>query len=183
MASIISIPITKEIYQEAQKRNDQYLSRFGHLGTHRTDKSRQRMTGYLAEASIIATFPTIQYSDNDDVDFILDSHTTIDSKAQGCNVKPREYFSATLYEEQKNRNTDYYIFSRVKNDFSITWICGIISKKKFFQIAKLKEAGHQTNNFIYDQSRYEIQYKDLGDIYKFFQWYNTHGTKNQKTTV
>jgi hypothetical protein len=181
MANIISIPITTEIYQEAEKRNNQYLSRLGHLGTHRTDKSRQRMTGYLAEASIIFTFPTIQYSTNDNVDFVLDSSITIDSKAQGCNVKPQDYFSATLYEEQKNRTTDYYIFSRVKNDFSVAWICGIISKKKFFQIAQLKEAGHQTNNFTYDQSRYEVQYKDLKGVGEFITWYN--GVTNQKATI
>jgi hypothetical protein len=65
----------------------------------------------------------------------------------------------------------------------VAWICGIISKKKFFQIAKLKEAGHQTNNFIYDQSRYEVQYKDLGDIDKFIQWYNDYGTTHKKATL
>lgn len=138
------------------------------------------MTGYLAEACIRSKFPSIKYSDDYNVDFMLEANT-IDSKAQGCNSKPKDFFSATLYEEQKNRTTDYYIFSRVKNDFSVVWICGIISKKKFFQIAELKEAGHHTNNFTYDQSRYEVQYKDLKGVDEFITWYN--GIKNQKTTV
>lgn len=168
---MIEIKITSDILTEAQKRNHIYYQRFGHAGTHRTNKDRQRMTGYIAEACIRSNFPSIEYSNNYDVDFIFHEHT-IDSKAQGCNTKPKDYFSATLYEEQKNRKTDYYIFSRVKNDFSVAWICGIISKKRFFQIAELKEAGYQTNNFTYDQSRYEVQYKDLKQIDKFIEWYN-----------
>lgn len=169
---MIEVIITSEIFAEAKRRNDKYYDRFGHAGTHRTNTERQRMTGYLAEACIHSEFPSIEYSDDYDVDFILDS-STIDSKSQGCNVKPRKYFSATLYEEQKDRRTDYYIFSRVKNDFSMAWICGIISKKKFFQIASLKTAGHQTNNFTYDQSRYEVEYKDLGDMYAFLDWHKS----------
>lgn len=169
---MIEVQITQPIFEEARKRNDQYYNRFGHAGTHRTNKERQRMTGYLAEACIRSEFPIIEYSDDYDVDFILD-FSTIDSKAQGCNAKPKDYYSATLYEEQKNRDTDYYIFSRVKNDFTVAWICGIISKHKFFKIADLKEAGHKTNNFTYDQSRYEVEYKDLGDMYAFLDWHKS----------
>jgi len=168
---MIEVIITSEILEEAKKRNEEYFNRFGHSGTHRTNKDRQRMTGYLAEACIHDTFPEIKYSDNYLVDFMLNS-SSIDSKAQGCNSKPLDFYSATLYEEQRNRDTNYYIFSRVKNDFSIAWICGIISKVKFFQVAKLKEAGTKTNNFTYDQSRYELEYKDLGDMYRFLDWHN-----------
>jgi hypothetical protein len=110
------------------------------------------------------------------VDFLLDD-STIDSKAQGCNSKPLDFYSATLYEEQKNRDADYYIFSRVQNDFSKAWICGIASNKKFFQIATLKHAGTKTNNFTYDQSRYEVQYNQLGDMYKFIKWHNETTSK------
>lgn len=169
---VIEVKITDTILKEAESRNQTYYKKFGNTGTHRVDQDRQRMTGYLAEACIHHTFPEIEYSDNYLVDFLLDS-TTIDSKAQGCNTKPLDFYSATLYEEQRNRDTDYYIFSRVKNDFTVAWICGIASKVKFFQIATLKEAGHRTNNFIYDQSRYEVQYKNLGDMYDFLDWYNS----------
>jgi hypothetical protein len=124
------------------------------------------MTGYLAEACIRNYFPAIKYSDNDIFDFTL-NNLSIDSKAQGCNSIPLPHYSATLYEEQKNRQTDYYIFSRVKNDFSVAWICGIISKDKFFNTANLAPAGTKTNNFRYDQSRYEIRYDQLDSISQF----------------
>jgi len=160
---IVTVNITQEIYNEAYQRNQKYLEIFGNNGTHRTNKSRQRMTGYLAEACIRSKYAVLQYSESTDVDFTVGA-MSIDSKAQGCNSKPLEYYSATLYEEQKNRKADYYIFSRVKNDFSEAWICGIISKMKFFELAKLVPAGTSNNNFVYDQSRYEIQYSQLENI-------------------
>ena len=166
--AIIPVKITKSISDEATNRNITYKNKYGNIGTHRTNKDRQRMTGYLAEACVRSLFPEIKYSDTDIVDFILND-ITLDSKAQGCNSKPLDYFTATLYEEQRSRDTDYYIFSRVKNDFSTAWICGIISKSKFFNLAKYAPAGTKTNNFTYDQSRYEIQYKHLEDINTFMK--------------
>jgi hypothetical protein len=166
---MIEVSVNKNILDEAKSRNQEFFVKFGNSGTHRENKE-QRMTGYLAEACINDRFNDFSYSDHFNVDFLLDDNT-IDSKAQGCNSKPLDYYSATLYEEQKKRKTDYYIFSRVKKDFSKVWICGIISKIKFFKIAKLKPKGTKTQNFVYDQSRYEVQYKDLADINVFLKWY------------
>ena len=171
----LTINITPDIYQEAEQRNLSYKKKYGNTGTHRLNKDRQRMTGYLAEASIRSYFPQLNYSDNDNVDFIIDS-ITIDSKAQGCNSKPLDNYVGTLYEEQKTRDVDYYIFSRIKNDFSIAWICGVISKKDFFDLSILVEAGTTNNNFTYDQSRYEIQYSKLIDIKSFL---NKIGSYNE----
>ena len=171
----LTINITPDIYQEAKQRNLSYKQKYGNTGTHRLNKDRQRMTGYLAEASIRSYFPQLNYSDNDNVDFIIDS-ITIDSKAQGCNSKPLDNYVGTLYEEQKTRDVDYYIFSRIKNDFSIAWICGVISKKDFFDLSILVEAGTTNNNFTYDQSRYEIQYSKLIDIKSFL---NKIGSYNE----
>jgi len=168
MIKTIDIKITKNIFDKAQQRNEKYKNKYGNAGTHRINKDRQRMTGYLAEAAITDRFAQIKYSKNDVVDFVLGG-VTIDSKAQGCNSRPLMSYSATLYEEQKNRQTDFYIFSRVKNDFSMIWICGIISKPKFFDEAKLIPVGTKNNNFTYDQSRYEIQYNQLEDLTIFME--------------
>ena len=166
---IVTVNITAKLLAEAEERNQKYYDMFGHLGTHRADKYRQRMTGYLAEVCIKNTFPAINYSNDFVVDFVYNG-VSLDSKAQGCNGEPLATYEATLYEEQKKRDTDYYIFSRVKNDFTKCWICGIISKIKFFKIAQLKTAGTETNNFTYDQSRYEIKYKDLKRVDDFLLW-------------
>jgi len=171
---MIEIKVTEKILKEAKERNKEFFDKFGNHGTHRTNE-RQRMTGYLAESAIKSAYP-LEYSDSWEVDFTFQDNT-IDSKAQGCNSKPQGYYSATLYEEQVNRATDYYIFSRVMNDFSLVWIAGIISKKRFLNIAELKPAGTKTNNFVYDQGRYEIEYKDLKDIGDFIQWVESSKSK------
>jgi len=167
---MIEAKVTEEILEDAKARNEEFFQKFGNRGTHRNNKE-QRMTGYIAESCIKKKFDVFQYSQDINVDFNLDN-LTIDSKAQGCNSRPLDYYSATLYEDQKERSTDYYIFSRVKKDFTMAWICGIISKIKFFKISKLQPKGTITKNFRYDQSRYEVQYKELADINVFLNWYD-----------
>jgi len=168
---MIEVKVTPEIWEEAKRRTSEAAERFGDRGTHRLNSDRQKTTGYLAEVCINHEFPNIKYSDDLNVDFHFNS-MSLDAKSQGCNSKPLGYYSATLYEEQKKRSADYYIFNRVKNDFSKVWICGVISKERFFQIAKLKKAGTKTNNFTYDQSRYEIEYKDLDNLQSFVSHYS-----------
>ena len=46
---MIEVIITSEILEEAKKRNQEYFDRFGHSGTHRTNKERQRMTKFDRE--------------------------------------------------------------------------------------------------------------------------------------
>lgn len=167
---MIEIKVTSEILEEAKRRTSEAAKRFGDRGTHRLNSDRQKTTGYLAEVCINHEFPDIKYSDDLNVDFHFNS-ISLDAKSQGCNAKPLDYYSATLYQEQKKRHADYYIFNRVKNDFSKVWICGVISKERFFKIATLQKAGTKTNNFTYDQARYEVQYKDLGSLQSFVHHY------------
>jgi hypothetical protein len=156
----IEYEITSEILKEAERRNSLFYKKYGNAGTHRTDKSRQRMTGYLAEIAIKNSYPQLDYSESDEVDFIF-KDKTFDSKAQGCNSIPLPHYVATYYEEQKKRNVDFLIFSRVKNDFSKVWICGIISKKEFFEKSILIPAGVMRHNFVYDNPRFELEFKNL----------------------
>jgi hypothetical protein len=158
----IEVTITPSILQEAQNRELSFRNKYGNNGTHRTNKEKQRITGYLAEAAIAHTFPNhMAYSTDDSYDFLYLNKYRVDSKAQGCNSIPKPDYAATLYEEQRKRPTDIYIFSRVQNDHKKIWIAGVISKKNFFKIAQLIPAGTQNNNFTYDQPRYQITYTNL----------------------
>lgn len=156
----VTVHITEEMRAEAEKRNQIFYEKYGNAGTHRTDKSRQRMTGYLAEMAVKTVFPKLEFSSNPQYDFVH-LGKTFDVKAQGCNSEPGINFVGTLYEEQRFRDVNFYIFTRVKNDSSRVWIAGFITKDKFLQTAKLIPAGTKNNNFTYDQSRYEIEYGKL----------------------
>jgi hypothetical protein len=159
-SDFIEFEILPEYLEEAQNRNKLFFEKYGNAGTHRKNKDRQRMTGYLAEIAIKNTFTKLEYSDTDNVDFIF-KDKTFDAKAQGCNSKPYPDYVATLYEEQKERPVDFYIFNRVKNDFSLVWICGIISKKEFLEKSILIPAGVMRHNFVYDNPRFELEFKNL----------------------
>ena len=159
-SDFIEFEIFPEHLEEAEARNKLFYKKYGNAGTHRTDKSRQRITGFLAEIAIKNTFTKLDYSEYDEVDFIF-KDKTFDSKAQGCNSIPLPHYVATYYEEQKKRNVDFLIFSRVKNDFSLVWICGIISKKEFLEKSILIPAGVMRHNFVYDNPRFELEFKNL----------------------
>jgi len=159
-SGFVEVTLTKEMIANAEKRNHEFFKKLGNTGTHRTDKSRQRMTGYLAEMAVKEVYSKLEFSKDPKVDFFL-KDVTFDVKAQGCNSAPGLSFVGTLYEEQADREVGFYIFCRVKNDSSKVWITGFISKKSFLDKAKLIPAGTRNNNFTYDQSRYEIEYRNL----------------------
>jgi hypothetical protein len=159
-SGFIEVDMSKEMIDAAEKRNQEFYSKYGNKGTHRQDKTRQRMTGYLAEMAVKHVFNKLEFSEDDSVDFVFNG-VTFDVKAQGCNSAPELKFVGTLYEEQASRNVDFYIFARVKNDSSKVWIAGFISKNKLFKTAQLISKGTANENFTYDQSRYEIPYFKL----------------------
>ena len=161
----LEVFITKEMMKEAEERNLLFYRKYGNRGTNRLDKKNQRITGYLAEVAINTCFNKIKYSDNDEVDFVSfkKNKITFDSKAQGCNTKPKINYVGTLYENQKNRNCDVLIFSRVKNTHDVVWITGFMPKQQFLEVSKLIPKGVKNNNFTYDESRYELEYSQLYD--------------------
>lgn len=163
---IFEVKITPEMYKEAQERNEAFEKMFGVYGTHRTEHNRKkiRMTGYLAEVVIKYTIPILRYSDEVQYDFKSPKNKTFDSKSQGCNFKPHIDYIGTLYEDQKNREVDYYIFNRVKNDFSVAWICGFIPKEEFLQKAEFISKGTKVKNITYDTSRFALEYQNLYKI-------------------
>lgn len=156
----LEVDTDRAMIQRAKERDKSFQSKYGSSGTHRTDKSRQRITGYLAEEAIKFVFPELAFSDNDEVDFVYEDKT-FDSKAQGCNTPPAMDYDGTVYEEQKKREVNFYIFSRVSNDSKKVWIAGIICKAKFFETAKLLKAGSANMNFRIDQSRYSLPYERM----------------------
>ena len=157
----IEVIITEQMLQEANERNKKFYNKYGNTGTNRLDKKNQRITGSLAEIAIKNTFKTLNYSEDDNVDFISNNKLTFDSKAQGCNSKPKANYVGTLYESQKNRDVDFYIFSRVNNKHDKVWIAGIIPKQEFLNTATLMPKGTINNNFTYDEPRYELEYRLL----------------------
>lgn len=159
----IEVKVSPEMLLDAEIRNKEFYNRFGNRGTHLAHVTNQRTTGYLAEMAVKAVFTDLEFSEDYNIDFILNG-ASFDVKAQGCNVPPKLYHNVTLCEEQATREVDFYIFCKVKNDHSKVWIAGFIPKTKFLDKSELKPIGTVGITFVYDFARYEIQCKELDVI-------------------
>jgi len=157
------VEVTPDILEEAKERNKKFFNSFGNSGTHRMDKDNQRITGYLAEAAINHSIPTLTYSNNNAYDFINPIGKTFESKAQSGNGKPYPYFAATTYPEQE-LPCDFLIFSRVLNNLSKVYICGFISIPDYKRIRQYIEANTPNNNFMYKEARWQITLDQLKNI-------------------
>lgn len=156
----IQVGIFKDLLAEADKRNRQFLARYGTAKTCRTESSIHRMVGYIAECLVKRVFVPLNYSKDDAYDFEFNG-ATFDSKAQGTNRDPSLNGIYSVYEYQRNTKADFFIFSSVKNDFSEAWIVGFIPTGEFFRKAKLMPKGHKGKNFTYNEARYDITASDL----------------------
>lgn len=100
-------------------------------------------------------------------DFLLPNGMTLDVKSKGNNkYYPTVDFDCTIPDNQRNQKTDFYVFTRISPDLDVGWICGIIKKKNFWNIAKLRQKGEAYNNVGRKtlQSVYYCQVKDLMPI-------------------
>lgn len=164
MPEFKTVQVDLEILAAAQRRNDQAFHKFGHMGTHRHDKKKQRETGFIAEAAIkLRLLPHFEFSTDNRYDLIFRG-ITFDVKAVGCNTEPLPGYPATLYQEQAPREVDWYIFGRVMNDRSMVFACGCIMRSAYLKAAMLVPAGARNSNFTYDNPRYELPYQRLHSI-------------------
>ncbi len=158
---LITVPITEKMFAKAAKRNNAFFAIHKHNGTFRLDKKDQRMTGYLGEEITAAVYPKLIHLGLDDKpDFEFMSHT-FDVKTQAGDAEPKAHFAGTLYANQADRSTDFYVFCRVSIKQKIGWICGLAPKRWYLKTASFLKEGDETNNFRVDQDRYSMNYGEM----------------------
>jgi hypothetical protein len=150
--------ITDDIRSIAEQRDRFFYAKIKDQGTYRKENPRQRLTGFLAEAAIKSTFRALDFSPNPRTSNFIHNGLQFESKAQGCNSPPKADYVGTLYPEQLEKPIDYYIFSRVLNNLKLVWICGMVSKHRFLELARYVNANTPNRNFTYDQARYDLEY-------------------------
>jgi hypothetical protein len=161
---IIDVFVTQEMIKEAEARIEYFDKKYKHkngVGTYRKEKN-QKMTGYLAEAAVNHKFDKLKYytEDDDRHDFISKAGITFNVKSLGCKCRPKPNFVANVYTDGKYFS-EWYIFARVKYDFSVVWIAGIIPKDEFLKKAVIREKGYQGANFVYREPRFELEFNKM----------------------
>ena len=154
----ICVKITPEMMAEAERRSEGFRTKYGNMGTRLVEKKEKIMkTGFVGEQISKYVYPNLQWSSSEDVDFTC-MGKTFDVKSVGCNSTPELHHVGTVFNDDTNKDVDFYIFTRIRNDFSMGWITGFISRKDFFAKADRIKAGTENNNFTYEHDRFTIPY-------------------------
>ena len=154
----ICVKITPEMIAEAEKRNLVSKDKYGTKGTRLVEKNDKiRQTGYIGEQIVKHAFSNLEFSTSDDYDLVY-LGKKFDVKSVGCNSFPEPFHVGTVFNDETKKDIDFYIFTRIKNDNSLGWITGFISKDDFFKKADTIKAGTKNNNFTYEHNRYTIEY-------------------------
>lgn len=138
---IIEVTITPKIFEEAET----FALLFpvcNHKSTMTGEQNKiANLTGNLAESCFNYVFPNAERVNNYDFDFVWNDKT-IDVKSKRCNSVPQNNFIVSVMEYSLNQQkNDYYVFARVKEDYSKCWILGVISKSGFRKKSTLMKEG------------------------------------------
>tara|TARA_Y100000114_G_C11609540_1_gene254414 strand:- start:181 stop:657 length:477 start_codon:yes stop_codon:yes gene_type:complete len=87
----------------------------------------------------------------------------VDVKTKQTSVKPLPHYECSIAEVNSTQECDYYAFTRVKKDFSISWYLGVMPKNQYFQKAKFLKKGDvdPANNYTVRASCYNLAIEDL----------------------
>jgi len=93
-----------------------------------------------------------------------------DVKSKQTIVVPRIHYDCSVPDFNPNQKCDFYIFTRILDDFSIGWILGFISKERFYQEARFMRKGQMdgSNDYIVKSDCYNLEIKRLTPIAEIF---------------
>jgi len=65
----------------------------------------------------------------------------IEVKSKKTTVVPREHYTCTVFGYNTTQKCDYYVFARIREDFSKGYILGYLAKKEFYSVATKRMRG------------------------------------------
>jgi hypothetical protein len=158
---MVKINIEKEWIENAKKK----AKDLGILN-HSILKGQGNITGFIGEF-MVENFLKGKIKNTYDYD-IVKNGIKIDVKSKKCTSIPKPDYDCSVPAYNTKQKCDMYVFVRIMNTFDIGWICGIISKKDFFQKAKLWKKGQtdESNMMTFKEDSYNLKIKDLIDLEK-----------------
>lgn len=128
------------------------------------------LAGFVGEV-IVAQIMGASHSNTYDYDLVLPDGKTVDVKTKRTNYVPKEHYDCSVAAFNTRQKCDYYVFVRVKNDFSSAWILGLYSKADYFKDATFHRKGDydSNNSFTFKADCYNIQISKLQGINSLMQ--------------
>lgn len=128
----------------------------GELGKRKDSitNGKGNVYGFLGEI-LTAEAIGARHENSYDYDLVLpykEKNITIDVKSKHCTSTPHPYYECSVADYNTKQKCDYYVFVRIKKDFSEAWILGKIRKDEFYAKAIDRKEGELDPNAKKEQS-------------------------------
>ena len=96
-------------------------------------------------------------------DIVDPDGTKVDVKTKKTSVKPLPHYECSVTKSEKMQDCDAYSFVRVKNDLTVGWLLGTMSKDKYIKDAVHMEKGDvdPSNGWICKRECYNMAISNL----------------------
>jgi hypothetical protein len=155
------IQTAKNRINRVMNNNEKRLNKFG-------SEINRILIGYIGE-EIIKDFLNIK-TDQETYEYdIISKGKKIEVKTISCAFKPKPEYLCTVnshdLKKVHKQNADYYIFLRIKSDFSKGWILGYIKCADFFKKGTYIKKGQDFGKFKFTKANATVlEIKELTKI-------------------
>lgn len=122
----VEIVVTREMKRVAEKRSAELQNLRGSI-----TKGEGSLAGCICEEACKIVIPELEEDYCKDHDFIY-HEATFDSKALRCAFKPPLRYEMSVSTWARHQECDYYVFSRILEDYSRLWIVGFMEREEFY---------------------------------------------------
>ena len=152
--------IKKEWIEEASSKAEE----MGNLNNSIT-YGKGNVSGFLGEIMTLHSLYEGEICNTYDFD-ILYRDKKLDVKTKRTGAVPKGYYDCSVAAYNTRQNCSHYIFTRILNDLSKGWVLGWMSKKDYFNKARLLKKGEQDgdNGFIVKAACYNLPINKLHPI-------------------
>jgi len=137
------------------------------MGTLRNSisKGQGNQAGFIGEL-VVGEYLGAEQTNTYEYDLTLPNGKTIDVKTKRCNSEPKPEYDASISSFNTKQQCDYYVFTRLLNDYSVLWIAGYVEKEVYFNQAVERKKGERdpTNGFLFRSNCWNLPYGELKDI-------------------
>lgn len=97
-----------------------------------------------------------------DYDLVVDGYKIdIKTTATLVDLTPLPYYGAKVCHHNTQQECDFYLFVNVLRNLSKCWLCGYISKEKYYEIANFRKKGEKERSFTFKETCYTTQIENL----------------------
>ena len=129
-------------------------------------KGNGNVAGFLGELVVHDMLGGI-YKSTIHYDIVIDGKK-YDVKTKRCTSSPLLNYDCSISGHNPNQNCDYYIFTRVLENYKTCWVLGYMSKSEYFEKARFCRKGdvdEKSNmNWRFKADCYNLEIKELYDI-------------------